>query len=234
MKIVGMIPARSGSKGLPGKNLRLVAGKPMLAHSVIAAQECSKIDTVFLNSDSEEYLSVGAIYGAEGYLRKPSLASDSCSMRDVVVDFAEFLNKQKPSFGAIVVLYPTYPTRTHQDIEKFVGYFLEHGAERPVIGFKEPRTHPYMTYHLSSEDLPTPVLPFDIDQYYRRQDYPHMWELTAWACVLPFEALRSLNAQLMNSETLAYRVPKDCDAIDVDTIDDLYRADRVLTTRLQK
>jgi CMP-N,N'-diacetyllegionaminic acid synthase len=234
MSIVAMVPARSGSKGLPGKNLRILAGKPLIGYSLEAARQCSQIDEVFLNSDSQEYLAVGSEYGATEYLRRAELASDDCSMRDVVTDFAESLTGQGMCVSAIVVLYPTYPTRTADDIGQFVNYFINSGGRRSIIGFKCPSTHPYMTYSLDADGTPSPILSFDINRYYRRQDYPEFWEFSTWACVLPFDSLRSLNAQLMNAETLGYRIPTTCDTTDVDTLSDLKTAEEILMSESAK
>ena len=82
-----MIPARSGSKGLPDKNIKKLCGRPLMDYAIKAAKGCKKIDRVFLNSDSHDYLRLGVKLGAEEFYRHERLAQDDVSMKEVLVDF---------------------------------------------------------------------------------------------------------------------------------------------------
>lgn len=227
-----MVPARSGSKGLPNKNIRHICGEPLLNFSVLAGQACRLIDEVYVNSDSREYLRLAAKYGAEPYLRRPELASDHTTMKDVVVNFANSPTIRNLKIDAIAVLYPTYPTRTAVDIGNYLQFFLDNGGDKSVIGFIKPRTHPFMCYTLDKDAKPSQALFFDVDQHYRRQDYPEYWEFTAWACVIPICALDTINAQMMNSRTIGYKIPKSCNVIDIDTLEDFEKAEKLLSVSM--
>ena len=134
LQIIGMVPARSGSKGIPDKNIQSLCEKPMLAYSILAAKECTLIDEVYLNSDSDHYLEVGAHYGAIPYLRGLEHSRDDSTMLSVVLEFVHRVKSNGTSVDAVVVLYPTYPQRTAEDVDQFLRVFLKSGAERPLIG----------------------------------------------------------------------------------------------------
>ena len=118
-----MIPARSGSKGLPKKNIKNLLGKPIVSYSLISALKSEKINSVYLNSDSDEYLDLGKKLGAKTYKRPVELGEDNTSMKAVLSDFSKYLINKKEKFDAIVVLYPTNPLRTTKFINEFIDQF---------------------------------------------------------------------------------------------------------------
>ena len=115
-----MIPARAGSKGLPEKNIKDLLGKPIISYSILSAIKCENIDSVFINSDSDKYLDIGAKWGADRYKRPAELAKDNTSMKDVLIDFCNYLNRKQKIFDAIIILYPTNPLRTVTFINNFL------------------------------------------------------------------------------------------------------------------
>ena len=91
MKIIAMVPARQGSKGLPDKNITNLLGKPLISYSILSTLKCEKINSVYINSDSDKYLEIGEKLGAKRYKRSKKLAKDQTSMKDVLIDFSKFL-----------------------------------------------------------------------------------------------------------------------------------------------
>ena len=88
-KFIAMVPARAGSQGLPDKNVRPLAGKPLMAHSIRPALECSMIGETFINSDSDSYLEIGKAAGAMTYRRPDHLGQSDTTMQAVVAEFIE-------------------------------------------------------------------------------------------------------------------------------------------------
>jgi len=119
MKIYAIIPARSGSKGIPNKNISLVGGKPLLSYSISFAGKISAIDRIFCSTDSEHYAEIARQYGAEvPFLRSKSAATDTAMEEDILADLRENfakLNIEEPDI--VVWLRPTFLFRNLDDVE---------------------------------------------------------------------------------------------------------------------
>lgn len=117
MKIVGLIPARGGSKGIPGKNLRLLAGKPLIQWTVESAVEAGALDRLILSTDDDRIAETARALGVEVPFRRPAnLATDDAAMIDVVVHALEELAVRSYHPDAVAVLQPTSPLRTSRHI----------------------------------------------------------------------------------------------------------------------
>lgn len=117
-KLIAIIPARSGSKGLPDKNIRLLNGKPLLAYSVEAAYKSGIFDTIHVSTDSSHYAEIAASYGAdEPFLRDKQNAGDSSSSWEVVREVLLKYETLGRYFDICVLLQPTSPMRTAKDIK---------------------------------------------------------------------------------------------------------------------
>lgn len=226
-RVVAMIPARSGSKGLPGKNVKELCGRPLMYYSIRPALDCPLIDAVYVNSDSAEYLATATALGAHVYQRPPELATDTAAMGPVVHDFHRALAAEGKAFDAILVLYPVYPLRTPEELGQIVTAFFEAGGDRPMIGLKPAKTHPFLCYTHEEDGSIRAVVDVDINIYYRRQTYPVCYEITYYACIVPTRGIEHLNAQLQNDRTIGYRIDPER-AVDIDGPQDFLEAERVL------
>lgn len=233
MNIVAMIPARSGSKGLPDKNIKNLCGRPVMGYSIEAALGCTSINEVFVNSDSQKYLDLSVELGAQPFLRSTDLAQDNTSMGSVVGDFVDSLEKQGKFFDAVIVLYPIYPLRSSDDLITMIAEFKKLGGNRSLIGMKTPDTHPYLCYQINDNGVPTTVMGHDPNIYYRRQTYPEYFEITHWACIFSVKSLSMLNAQLMNENTYGYRIPDNARIVDIDTFEDFQYAEFLLQKNIE-
>jgi CMP-N-acetylneuraminic acid synthetase len=231
MKIVAMVPARQGSQGLPGKNVALLAGRPLVHYPISAAGGCKAISTTYLNSDSRDYLKIGEKAGARPFLRRSDLARDDISMGAVLVDFIQVLAERHEFYDAVIVLYPAYPLRTAEHLSMIIRAFSEAGGDKPIIGLKQPATHPYLCYSRQPGGAITSVLGVDADRYYRRQQYPEFYELTHWACMIPVAAADRINAQCLSADTRSFLIPADIPVVNIDTRADLEWAEHLLQTR---
>ena len=114
---IAIIPARSGSKGLPGKNIKPLNGKPLLAYSIEAALASGRFDTVHVSTDSERYADIARQYGAdEPFLRSAEASSDTASSEDAIREVLRRYEEMGQRFDAFMLLQPTSPLRTADDI----------------------------------------------------------------------------------------------------------------------
>lgn len=117
MRNLAVIPARSGSKGLRDKNIKELAGKPLLAYSVEAAKKSNIFDVIHVSTDSREYADIAQGYGADvPFLRREELASDTSSTWDAIRFVVREYEKSGLHFDTVTVLQPTSPLRTEEDI----------------------------------------------------------------------------------------------------------------------
>lgn len=122
MKKIAVITARSGSKRLKNKNIKLICGKPLMAYSIEAALESGLFDRVILSTDSEEYAAIGREYGAEAVMRSEAAASDTATTFDAMADL---FSKIELDFDYFVLLQPTSPLRTAEHIKDACEKFEE-------------------------------------------------------------------------------------------------------------
>lgn len=114
---IAIIPARSGSKGLPDKNIKNLCGKPLMAYSIEAAIESNCFDEIFVSTDSKKYADIAQQYGANAsFLRSKELSSDTAGSWDVVREVLSEFEKRGKVFDKIMLLQPTSPLRTAEDI----------------------------------------------------------------------------------------------------------------------
>jgi CMP-N-acetylneuraminic acid synthetase len=155
LKIVAIIPARAGSKGLPGKNMRIFAGKPLVQHAIEAARSCDRIAAVYVTSDDASVLDLARSSGAVAIERPGSLAGDDTSMTDVVRHLDHAIDAVGGAHGdAFALMQPTSPLKTPEDIAACLEHFasgawasavtvcaLEHPPQKALVvedGLLEP------------------------------------------------------------------------------------------------
>lgn len=137
MKNIAVIPARSGSKGLPDKNIRKVNGKPLLAYTIEAALNSGCFDTVHVSTDSEKYADIARKYGAdEPFLRSAELASDTANTWDAVREVLRRYAEMGKTFDTVMLMQPTTPLRTGEDVQAAYQLLQEKKA-KSVIGVCE-------------------------------------------------------------------------------------------------
>lgn len=133
MRSIAIIPARSGSKGLPDKNIKLLNGKPLLAYSIEAALVSGMFDAVHVSTDSERYADIARQYGAdEPFLRSAETSSDTASSEDAIREVLRRYEKMGQRFDAFMLLQPTSPLRTAGDIRAAFDVMTEKHAESVV------------------------------------------------------------------------------------------------------
>ena len=219
--VISIIPARGGSQGIKEKNLQLVDGKSLVQIAIEASNACSSIKETYVSSDSEKILTHARYLGAEIHERSSTNASSTASMLDTLKEFYSFYkSKGKLDDIWLLVLYPTYPFRTSEDLEKIIETYRSKYKNFPngIIGVKPTSEHPYLAVKCDNDIINAAYNP-DINLYYRRQNYPELWIICHWACLVPAASLSYLNSQLFSEKTFPYRL--DRSPIDIDTFEDL-------------
>lgn len=126
---IAIIPARGGSKGVPGKNVRLLSGKPLIAHSILAAQEAQPIEQVYVTTDDPEIAQVSKDYGATVIHRPAELANDTASSESALIHALQCIEQEGSQPELIVFLQCTSPIRTASDIELAIQHFHADNAD---------------------------------------------------------------------------------------------------------
>jgi CMP-N,N'-diacetyllegionaminic acid synthase len=178
VEIIAIIPSRGGSKGVPRKNIRQLAGKPLIAWTIETAKACSSLRRVIVSTDDLEIAEIAQRYGAEvPFIRPAELARDDTPDLPVYQHALSCLAEHNDYRPDIVVwLRPTAPLRTVQDIEAAIQLLIETGADcvRSVCLVKH---HPYWMKRLEGDRLVSLVNGADESKYYRRQLLPPVYRL---------------------------------------------------------
>lgn len=141
-RILGIIPARGGSKGLPRKNLRPLAGAPLIAHTIEAARLCQRLTRCVVTTDDPEIAAVARDHGAEvPFLRPAELAQDSTPMAPVIRHALETIESQDGPYDAVVLLDPTSPSRDPNHVDAAIVALLASSADG-IVAVSQPTFHP--------------------------------------------------------------------------------------------
>lgn len=148
IRVLGLIPARGGSKGVPRKNARLLNGKPLLAYTAEAASAARRLSRVILSTDDEEIADIGRSLGlGVPFMRPAALAGDDVPMLPVVQHALRTLEAAGEAFGAVCLLQPTTPLRRSEDIDGCIALLEERGADAVTTVLPVPPTYnPHWVY----------------------------------------------------------------------------------------
>jgi len=225
MSIVAVLPARGGSKGIPRKNIRLLAGKPLIAWTIEAALAARSVDLVLTSTDDEEIAQVARKSGAQvPFLRPVELATDFASSEDVVLHALNWLQQNKgPQVEFVLLLQATSPLRSSEDIEAAVALQREKKANA-VVSVCEVAHPPQWLKRLepNGELLPwqTGIEPS------RRQDARRVYQLNG-AIYLVKSSVFLKEKTFLPERTFGYLMPPER-SLDIDTPWELYLADLIL------
>lgn len=212
-KILAIIPARGGSKGVPRKNIRELAGKPLIAWTIKEAKKSKYIDRLILSTEDDEIIEVAKQYGCEVPFKRPiELAQDDTPGIDPVLHAIE----QCPGYDYVVLLQPTSPLRTVDDIDGCIEQLFSSDGTNFCVSVTEPEKSPYWMYTLEDERM-VPLLPKDT-LVTRRQDLPKVYALNGAIYVAKTEKLIE-EKSFLSSNTSGYIMPQER-SFDIDTLID--------------
>ena len=223
LKILGLIPARGGSKGIPRKNIKPLAGKPLIAWTIEAALRSHLLDAVAVSTEDEEISEVSRRWGAQvPFLRPPELAKDDTPGIATVLHALG----QLPSFDAVLLLQPTSPLRTTDDIDACLRLADDMQASS-VVSVSEPATHPYWMYRLGADRRLRALM--DAEPVSCRQDLPSIYALNGALYFAHSDWLREQKT-FATTETVGYVMPPER-SVDLDTLLDWKLAELLLKDR---
>jgi len=226
-RFLGLIPARGGSKGIPRKNLVLLAGKPLIQYTIDSALKCRALDRVILSTDDEEIAEYGRQSGVEvPFIRPAELATDEASTRAVQKHALQWCATNERAFPeALVTLQPTSPLRTGRHIDEAVQRFQQQRADT-VLGVTPVQDHPYEIVGFSDGTMHRAMERPEF--VVRRQQYPPFYKINGAIYI-------TRSSILVNQDTgygdrvFEYKMGLE-ESVDVDSLDDLQTADTLLRT----
>ena len=216
MKRICTICARGGSKGVKGKNIRLLLGKPLIAYSIEQAKKSGLFECIAVSSDSDLILEVAREYGANFLIKRPvKLATDQAAKLPVIVHCVAEVEKQKGCiFDIVIDLDATSPLRSINDIQNAVALLEESGAGNVLTAMPSRRSPYFNLVELNESDivelsksLKTPIV--------RRQDAPKCYDMNASIYVWKHHVLFHSNS-IFNADTKLYVMPEER-SIDIDS-----------------
>lgn len=217
-KVLALVPARVGSKGLPGKNTLTLLGRPLIQWSIETALACDEIDAVVVSTDDEHIAAVAAAAGAEvPFLRPLALADDTASSIDVVIHALDFLERNGRVFDIVLLLEPTSPLREVADIQVALQRMVDTGAAAIVSVCRAESTHPAFMFRSNDKGRLEPFLSSSPTGL-RRQEIEPLFYLDGTLYASTVETLRDRRS-FYHEDTLAYEVAK-WKALEIDDIED--------------
>ncbi|MEN6348192.1 MAG: acylneuraminate cytidylyltransferase family protein [Syntrophomonas sp.] len=209
--VLAIIPARGGSKGIPHKNIRNLAGKPLIAWTIEEAKKSRCIDRLILSSDDEEIIRVAKEWGCEvPFIRPAELAQDDTPGIDPVI---HAINTLDEIYDYAVLLQPTSPLRIVDDIDNCIRQCLRLGAPA-CVSVTEAQQNPYWMYKLDKDMRMSPVIN-QSSEINRRQDLPRFYVLNGAVYVAEVNYLTE-HKSFLTTATLAFPMPA-IRSIDIDT-----------------
>ncbi|MGB0383249.1 MAG: cytidylyltransferase domain-containing protein [Ardenticatenaceae bacterium] len=231
-KFVGIITARGGSKSIPRKNVKLLAGKPLIAWTIEAALQSDGLNRVIVSTDDQEIAQVARQWGAEvPFMRPAELAQDETPSIFAILHTVNWLDKfesYQPDF--VMCLQPTSPLRTAQDIDAVIELTLQKKVDS-VVSVTPVDHHPYWVKKVDDNgrihDFVTLNQPIS-----RRQDLPAVYGLNGSIYLAHREVLLERKGWY-TEQTLGYIMPPKC-SFDIDTPWDFYLVDLILKDRAKR
>lgn len=232
LKFLGIIPARGGSKGIPKKNIKMLAGKPMIAWTIESALNSSGIDRLIVSTDDSEIAEISMKSGAEvPFLRPDTISTDISGSVEVVVHALRYLESHEnyiPDYT--MLLQPTSPLRSTFDIDQTLQSAEKQGYTS-IVSVSETRFQPNLIKTITPSGIIKDVYP-DTNRNSRRQDFPTYFILNG-AIYLNKTSVLSESNSFVQPDSRAYIMPPER-SIDIDTPWDFFLADLLLSNRPRK
>lgn len=232
--ILGLIPARGGSKGLPRKNIRPLLGLPLIAWSIEQGLGSRYLDGVVVSTDDEEIAAVARQYGAElPFLRPAALASDEAKSIDVIVHALDFLRGAGRAFDYLLLLEPTSPLREVSDIDASIELLLTHPSARALVSIAKLESgHPEFNVIIDGGTGCIRKMNGSADfKVLRRQELAEVYFLEGSIYLSDIATLLDRRT-FYHERTLAYPVPR-WKSLEIDELTDFISAEALLKARLQ-
>lgn len=230
MNILGVIPARGGSKGIPNKNIKLLGGKPLIAYTIEAANNAKLLSRVILSSDDDEIINIARKLKVEVPFKRPShLAEDASPTLPVIQHVLQFFQTLNIYFDAVCLLQVTSPFKTGAFIDNAIKKFIESDCDALVSVQKVPTEYnPHWTFKVNEEGFLN-LTTNDDHIISRRQDLPTVYHRDGVIYITKTSVLLEQNSIYGNK--IAYiESPKE-GQINIDTMEDWHKAEAYLKSK---
>lgn len=219
-KILALIPARGGSKGIKDKNIISLAGKPLIAYSIEAAKKSKYIDSIVVTTDSEKIAEVAKRYGARvPFLRPAELAADTSKTIDAVLHAIKTLKTMGENYDTLVLLQPTQPLRTTDDIGKAIELYYESG-ENGLVSISSVDDSPLLIRSIDEDGKLINLL--SQNSTCRRQDMPNYYKVNGCIYINKIDEINENTS--FNDNKVPFIMDKE-HSIDIDELSDLWMAE---------
>jgi CMP-N,N'-diacetyllegionaminic acid synthase len=214
---LAVIPARGGSKGIPGKNIKPLGGKPLIAWTIEAAKSCAYIDRVVVSTDDDKIAAVSRKAGAEVPVMRPAeLATDEARSIDVVLHMMRFVEKEKGKYDYVVLLQPTSPFRDGNDLGLAVEYLISQNADG-LVSFCKTKSNPHWMVVKKDDGTFGPA--FDKKaEHHQRQNLPVFYEYNGAIYIARWENFIS-SQSFEKGKSLLFEMDSR-KSVDLDTLED--------------
>lgn len=221
MKVLAIIPARGGSKGVPHKNIIPICGKPLIGYTIEPALEALKlgvIDKLIVSTDDEEIATASKNLGAEvPFIRPDYLSSDTAKSVDVMIHAVDFYKEQGIDYDTVLLLQPTAPLRSVEDIVESLKLFEKQGTTSLISCYKEEYISDAVTYYKDG-DLAIALNP-NHNKGIRRQEEKEKFVRNGAIYITTVKQMKD-NHRVFDDVPALYVMPKER-SVNIDTIDDV-------------
>ena len=227
MKILAIIPARGGSKGVPRKNIKLLAGKPLLEYTSAVTLKSSLLSKVVISTDDDEIISVAKKLGLEIPFKRPKdLATDSSSSLSVILHALEHFESKNIYFDAVCLLQVTSPFRTVEFLDKAIQEFIKSDADSLISVQEVPHEYnPHWSFELD-ENKNLKIATGETEISSRRQDLPKAYHRDGSIYITKSSILKEQNS--LFGKKIAHIVSPKEFYVNIDTMDDWKKAEELV------
>lgn len=209
--ILAIIPARGDSKGVPRKNIRNLAGKPLIAWTIEEAKKSKYVDRLILSSEDAEIISVANAWGCKApFVRPAELSQDDTPGVKPVIHAISILPEK---YDYVLLLQPTSPFRSAADIDGCIEHCIQMDA-KACVSVTEPEKSPYWMYLIDDKERLFPLIA-TLENFDRRQDLPKVYALNG-ALYMANCAWLLNTGKFISAETIAYKMPTER-SVDIDS-----------------
>lgn len=219
-KILALIPARGGSKGIKDKNIRLLNNQPLIAYTIQAADESEYVDDIIVTTDSERIAEIAKKYGAEvPFIRPEKLADDKAKTIDAVLHAIYFLKKLGRKYDILCLLQPTSPLRNGMDIDNAIKVFEENN-EKGVVSVSEVNEHPVLMRKINNKGKMEKLV--KENSTIRRQDLKKIYRVNGGIYINKVENINEKTS--FNDNEIPY-IMMESHSVDIDEMKDFVVAE---------
>jgi CMP-N,N'-diacetyllegionaminic acid synthase len=226
LKILGLIPARGGSKGVPGKNIRALAGKPLIQYTIESALQAAKLTDVIISTDSLDIVAIAERAGAKiPFIRPSELAQDHTPALSVIQHALEWLKTQGDHYDMVCLLQPTSPFRPVGFIDKAITKFLQTEAESLISVLPVPTDYnPHWVFELNERGL-LKIATGEVQIIPRRQELPRAYFRDGSIYLTKTEVVLKKNS--LYGDAISYIEMDNTYHVNIDTMADWEQAEKL-------